>query len=91
MGPRRSWLPMRSSRSPTAAWMTCGQRTVEVSQACRHVAGAAAAEPACTLEADDEVRCFCDLRYGMAMRCLHAITKVAPCHSFHGARKGTRR
>ena len=91
MGPRRSWLPKRSSRSPTAAWMTCGRRTVEVSQACRHVAGAAAAEPACTLEADDEVRCFCDLRYGMAMRCLHAITKVAPCHSFHGARKGTRR
>ena len=48
MSSRPPGWPMRSSTSPTAAWTTCGRRTVEVSQACRHVAGGEAAQPPCT-------------------------------------------
>ena len=72
MGPRRSWLPKRSSRSATAAWTTCGRRTVEVGEACRHVAGAAAAEPVCTCRPSRRFRLHLRFDVCMEMGCLHA-------------------
>ena len=47
MRSRPPGLPMRTSRAPTAAWLTCGGRTVEVSQAGRHVAGGEASRNGC--------------------------------------------
>ena len=94
MGPRRSWLPMRSSRSPTAAWTTCGRRTVEVSQAGRHVAGAATAEPVgpFTCARGWRVRVFNPLLDGgMEIERLHAPVQVAPWHTLMGAVRRSRR
>ena len=91
MGPRRSWLPKRSSRSATAAWTTCGRRTVEVSQACRHVAGAAAAEPVgpFTCARGEVFNPLLD--GGMEIERLHAAVQVAPWHTLMGAVRRSRR
>ena len=72
MGPRPSEWPMRSRRSPTAAWVACGRRTVEVSQACRHVSGAATAEPLCTCRPSRRFRLHLRFDLCMEMGCLHA-------------------
>ena len=72
MSSRPPGWPMRSSRSPTAAWTTCGRRTVEVSQACRHVAGGEAAEPVCTCRPSRRFRLHLRFDVCMEMGCLHA-------------------
>ena len=89
MSSRPPGWPMRSSRSPTAAWTTCGRRSVEVSQACRHVAGGEASEPLCTFLKNGEAFSNRTFAGRMEMRRLHAAVQVVPCHPFTGARKGT--
>ena len=91
MGPRPSEWPMRSRRSPTAAWMACGRRTVEVSQACRHVSGAATAKPVGPFTCA-RVRVFNPLLDGgMEIERLHAAVQVAPWHTLMGAVRRSRR
>ena len=91
MGPRPSEWPMRSRRSPTAAWTACGRRTVEVSQACRHVSGAATAKPVGPFTCA-RVRVFNPLLDGgMEIERLHAPVQVAPWHTLMGAVRRSRR
>ena len=91
MSSRPPGWPMRSSRSPTAAWTTCGRRTVEVSQAGRHVAGAATAEPVGPFTCA-RVRVFNPLLDGgMEIERLHAPVQVAPWHTLMGAVRRSRR
>ena len=91
MSSRPPCWPMRSRRSPTVAWTTCGRRAVKVSQAGRHEPGAAPAEPGRTRTPSCRFRSSGNFRFGMERRRLHAITTVVCRQSFHGARTGTRR
>ena len=91
MSSRPPGWPMRSSRSATAAWTTCGRRAVKVRQAGRHVAGAAPAEPLIPSIRDGE-ELFNPLLDGvMEMACLHDAVKVAALHTFTGRNARDRR
>ena len=61
---------------------------MEVSQAGRVEAGAAPAEPGCTLEAVHEVRCLWDLDTNIEKGVGYVCVKVASAHLHHGERNG---
>ena len=84
MSSRPPGWPMRSSRSATAAWTTCGQRAVKVSQAGRHEPGAAPAEPLIPSIRDGEELLHPLLDGRMEIGCVHAPAKVAAWHTFTG-------
>ena len=63
---------------------------MEVSQACRHVAGGEASEQECTFLKNDEEFSNRTFAGGKEMRRLHAAVQVVPCHPFRGERNGAR-
>ena len=91
MSSRPSGWPRRSTRSATAAGTTCGRRTVEVSQAGRHVAGAATAKPLIPATCEREEIFHPLLLRVMEMACLHDAVKVAALHTFTGRNARDRR
>ena len=63
---------------------------MEVSQACRHVAGGEASEQERTFLKNDEEFSSRTFAGRKEMRRLHAAVQVAPCHPFRGERNGAR-
>ena len=85
MSSRPPGWPMRSSRSPTAAWTTCGRRAVEVGEAGCLEAGGEAADIASPGICDRRGVFGRGFDGGIHDRGGYAAVKVAACHTFHGA------